>query len=214
EPTYSANLQAIFNHLIKKHSLPLSQDDMDGIAAVYKAFYWYGPSMNYSANIALSQTPNNRGVTYADLMGQMDADGVGLSYLASEERFRFLKDLERRNMLVPVVGNFSGPKALRAVGAYLKEKGATVSAFYLSNVEMYLRRAGTWSDFCSNVATMPLDENSVFIRPSGAGAGTLVFRGTPNIGGTITTFSTSGPSGTGLVPMIPETRNCSGGVGR
>ncbi len=219
EATYNANLQAIFNHLMKTHSLPLSQDDRDGIAAVYKAFYWYGPSMNYSANVGLSQAPNNRGVTYADLMSQTDGAGAGLSYLGSEEKFRFLKDLERRNMLVPVVGNFSGPKALRAVGAYLKEKGAVVSAFYLSNVEMYLRRAGTWGDFCSNVATMPLDENSVFIRPSGSGfsSGTIIFRTNGAAGGatgassgSLTTFSTaSGPSGSGLVPMLPETKNCS-----
>jgi hypothetical protein len=212
DATYNANLQAIFNYLTKTHTLPLSADDKDGLAAVYKAFYWYGPSMNYSASVALGSTPNNRGVTYADLMSQTDTAGVGLSYLASEEKFRFLKDLERRNMLVPVVGNFSGPKALRAVGAYLKDKGATVSAFYLSNVEMYLRRAGTWSDFCANVATMPLDDDSVFIRPSGAG-GAIVFRGSPVVGGSITTFSTSGgPSGSGLIPMIAETRNCAGGL--
>jgi len=223
EATYNANLQAIFNHLTKTHSLPLSQDDKDGLAAVYKAFYWYGPSMNYSANVGLSLAPNNRGVTYADLMSQ-EAGGVGFSYLASEEKFRFLKDLERRNMLVPVVGNFSGPKALRAVGAYLKEKGAVVSAFYLSNVEMYLRRAGTWGDFCANVATMPLDENSVFIRPNGSGfsSGTIVFR--PNGGtggatgatsGSLTTFSSAaGPSGSGLIPMLPETKNCSGAARR
>jgi len=223
EATYNANLQAIFTHLTKTHSLPLSQDDKDGLAAVYKAFYWYGPSMNYSANVGLSLAPNNRGVTYADLMSQ-EAGGVGFSYLASEEKFRFLKDLERRNMLVPVVGNFSGPKALRAVGTYLKEKGAVVSAFYLSNVEMYLRRAGTWGDFCANVATMPLDENSVFIRPNGSGfsSGTIVFR--PNGGtggatgatsGSLTTFSSSaGPSGSGLIPMLPETKNCSGAARR
>ena len=39
-----------------------------------------------------------------------------------------------------------------------------VSAFYLSNVEQYLGREGTWSQFCSNVATLPLDETSTFIR--------------------------------------------------
>ena len=37
-----------------------------------------------------------------------------------------------------IVGNFAGPKALRAVGSYLRQLGATVSAFYTSNVEMYL----------------------------------------------------------------------------
>ena len=41
-------------------------------------------------------------------------------------------------MLVPVVGNFAGPKALRDVGQYIREHGGTVSAFYLSNVEQYL----------------------------------------------------------------------------
>ncbi len=86
------------------------------------------------------------------------------SFLATEENFRFMKDLESRNMLVPVVGNFPGSKAIRAVGQYLKEKGATVSAFYLSNVEQYLRQDGIWNDFCANVATLPLDENSTFIR--------------------------------------------------
>ncbi|HKW01675.1 MAG TPA: hypothetical protein VJN96_17740 [Vicinamibacterales bacterium] len=215
EATYNANLQAIFNHLTKTRSLPLSQDDKDGLAAVYKAFYWYGPSMNYSANVALSMAPNSRGVTYADLMSQ-EAGGIGYSYLATEEKFKFLKDLERRNMLVPVVGNFSGPKALRAVGAYLKEKGAVVSAFYLSNVEMYLRRAGTWGDFCANVATMPLDENSLFIRPSGSGfaSNTIVFRPSPTGGTTVAALPTfsAGPSGTGLVPMLPETKNCSSGI--
>jgi hypothetical protein len=67
-------------------------------------------------------------------------------------------------MLVPVVGNFGGPKAIRAVGRYLKDRDAIVSAFYLSNVEQYLRQDLTWDNFCANVATLPLDETSTFIR--------------------------------------------------
>ena len=31
---------------------------------------------------------------------------------------------ESRNLIVPIVGDFAGPKALRAVGAYLREHGA------------------------------------------------------------------------------------------
>jgi hypothetical protein len=75
-----------------------------------------------------------------------------------------MKDLESRNMIVPVVGNFGGPKAIRALGAYLKEKDATVSTFYLSNVEQYLRQDGIWGAFCANVATLPLDDSSTFVR--------------------------------------------------
>ena len=73
-------------------------------------------------------------------------------------------------MNVPIVGDFAGPKALRATGAYLRERGATVSAFYVSNVEMYLERSGVWPAFCANVATLPLDAASIFIRPGGRGA--------------------------------------------
>ena len=125
------------------------------------AFYQFGPQIQYSSTGSFGGAfqPN-----YADLMTATDLAGMARSFLATEENFRFMKDLETRNMLVPVVGNFAGPKAIRAVGQYLKEKGATVSAFYLSNVEQYLRQDGIWDDFCANVATLPLDESSTFIR--------------------------------------------------
>jgi hypothetical protein len=64
---------------------------------------------------------------------------------------------------VPLVGDFSGPGVIRNVARYLKEREATVTAFYVSNVERYL--AGPqWQSFYSNVATLPLDPSSVFIR--------------------------------------------------
>jgi hypothetical protein len=185
--------------------------NLNGIAGVYRAFYWYGPAMTYSANVALTGV-NGRGVSYADLMLQSDQDGNGLSYLGTEEKFDVLKDLEKKNLIVPVVGNFSGPKALRAEGAYLKSHDAVVSAFYLSNVEMYLRRAGTWGDFCGNVASMPLDDNSVFIRPRGGNYVITINRG--NGAGTPQYMAArgGGPQGlSGLVPMKAETANCSGG---
>jgi len=102
--------------------------------------------------------------TYADLMTGSDGAGTNRSYLATEDAFKFLKDLESRNLVVPVVGNFGGPKALRSVGSYLRRQGATVSAFYVSNVEQYLREDGIWGNFCANAATLPIDASSTFIR--------------------------------------------------
>src|SRR5262249_25231995 len=86
------------------------------------------------------------------------------SYLANEENFNVMKSLETNNLIVPVVGNFAGPKAIRSVGAYVKQHEGTVTAFYLSNVEMYLQQDGIWQDFCRNVSTLPLDATSTFIR--------------------------------------------------
>ena len=95
------------------------------------------------------------------------ATGGERSYLASENNFAIVKSLESRNLIVPIVGDFAGPKALRAVGGFLREHGATVTAFYVSNVEDYLQRNGVWPQFCANVSTMPIDTMSIFIRPNG-----------------------------------------------
>jgi hypothetical protein len=52
----------------------------------------------------------------------------------------------------------------------LKTRGGVVGAFYLSNVEQYLT-GGLWDSFCRNVAAMPLDEGSTFIRSASGGGG-------------------------------------------
>ena len=165
EAAYTANLTAIQRHLTKTHALPLGPEDLDGLARTYRAFYWYGPAMNYSATTSLVGGGGGGGATYRDLMTQADDKGQPLSYLGSEEKFKWLKDMNSRNMIVPLVGNFSGPKTIRAIGEYLKSRKATVSAFYVSTVEPYLRRDGSLPVFCENVATLPTDAQSVFIRP-------------------------------------------------
>jgi len=161
EETYVENLAAIKDHLTKKHSFPLSDNDLDGIDWVYGNFRRFGPRINYGSS---GRGGFGSGVTYAELMTATDADGVFRSYLANEENFNVLKSLEMKNLIVPVVGNFAGPKALRAVGRYIKDKGGVVAAFYLSNVEQYLQQDAIWDDFCRNVALLPLDESSTFIR--------------------------------------------------
>ena len=195
ETTYKANLQAIDDVLTKKHELPLSKDDLDGIEYVYHSFYWFGPRINYNSSSATGGGFGGNMANYADLMEAADGAGATRSYLANEANFKWMKDLEERNLLVPLVGNFAGPKALRAVGKYLKDHDATVTAFYLSNVEQYLNMDRIWTDFCGNVAAMPLDAASTFIRTSqgyGGGGRGLV---------------------TSLGAMLDETKGCGSGKG-
>jgi hypothetical protein len=222
EAAFNANLDAIQRHLTKTHSLPLSSEDLDGVARVYRTFYWYGPAMTYAASTSLAMpAAPARGTNYWDLMTQGDATGQAFSYLASEDRYLFLKELQRKNLVVPLVGNFSGPKALRAIGAYLKARDARVSAFYLSNVEQYLVREGKWPAFCANVASLPLDEASVFIRPSRTptmGITRFVYNpGAPLVyPPPATPPPPSGPApgtGTGLVRMADEVRACAAATG-
>ena len=93
-----------------------------------------------------------------------DGQGLQRSYIASEELYQSLRDLEERNLIVPLVGDFAGPKALRSVARYLDLHHAKVSVFYTSNVEQYLFRGDAWQRFYENVAALPLDTRSTFIR--------------------------------------------------
>jgi hypothetical protein len=172
ETLYKDNLKAILDLLAIKHGFALSEEDRQGITYVYDSFFSFGPGIQYNSTSGSGSGFGFRGgnqPSYADLMVAVDGAGQMRGYLASEENFAVLKQLEAKNLLVPVVGNFAGPKAIRAVGAYLKEKGATVSAFYLSNVEQYLMQDGIWREFCANVATLPLDDTSTFIRAARGG---------------------------------------------
>jgi hypothetical protein len=168
DEVYTANLMALKDHLTKTRKLPLSTQDLDGIEYVYFNFYWFGPSLTYSSS---SGRGRRNFTTYYDLMVATDDAGVARSYLASEASFTFLKDLHARNLIVPVVGNLAGPKALRAVGDYVREHDAIVSTYYLSNVEQYLYQDGLWQRFCANVATLPLDSQSTFVRSVRGGGG-------------------------------------------
>ena len=171
EALYERTLKQIEAQLSVKHGFPLSPDDLKGIAHVFHAFYTFGPDINYSSSESDggTATSGNYRPTYAELMTATDNEGHARSYLASDESFTFVKMLEARNLIVPVVGDFAGPRALRAVGSYLKTHSAIVSAFYVSNVEQYLRAERVWGAFCGNAARLPIDETSTFIRAGRGG---------------------------------------------
>lgn len=166
---YEENRRAIEEHLARAHGFALSPEDLQGVEHAYRAFFTFGPTIQYNSSQGGFGFGGGNRPSYADLMTAADDRGQPRSYLASEWSFAFLKDLETRNMLVPVVGDFAGPKAIRAVGRYLKAHNATVSAFYLSNVEQFLGYQGSMA-FCANVASLPLDDTSTFIRSRRGGS--------------------------------------------
>src|SRR5215212_5255869 len=107
---------------------------------------------------------NSRFPSYEELIIQTDWDGTPRSYLATEDNFRFVKGLEQKNLIIPVIGNFAGAKSLRSIGRYLRERRTAVTAFYVSNVEQYLYQDSLFDAFAKNVATLPMDARSTFIR--------------------------------------------------
>ncbi len=161
---YTQNLQAMKDHLMKDRRFMLTRQDQSDIDALYRTFFSAGPGIPYPVR---NYGGFFYGGSYADLMTTTDDDGQPRSYLASEDNFQFLREMQRQNLIVPLVGDFAGTKAIRAAAAYLKEHQATLTTFYTSNVEQYLfEQADDWQRFYTNLATLPLDSSSTLIRSS------------------------------------------------
>jgi hypothetical protein len=157
------NYTRIVEHLTKTHGFTFTEYEMQMMKNVYDAFIAYGPVITTNGGQNGGRQPAN---TFADMTGySYDAGGLPRSFLSSEDNYRYVRNLHLNNLILTVTGDFGGPKAIRAVADYLKSRNAVVSAFYVSNVEQYLFMDGKANAFYANVATLPIDDKSVFIRP-------------------------------------------------
>ena len=155
---YDANLGAVLDRLTKQHGFPLSEADRLSVTQAMISFRNAGPD-------SLKGMGDTTNPTYAQLMAATDLTGELQSYLASEENFRIVRELEQKNLVVPVVGDFAGSKAIRGIGQYVRQHGAIVNTFYVSNVERYLFDQGEQGrQFYANASTLPMDSSSIFIR--------------------------------------------------
>jgi hypothetical protein len=153
----------ILQRLTEGHRFSLTPEEQNELGSVFQAFVSYGPAITTRGTGGFGGGNN---FTFADLTGWVsDETGQIQSFLATEENFRFVKSLHARNLIVPVTGDFGGPKALRAIGEYVKQHGSIVRVFYLSNVEQYLFQDRKSTAFYANVGELPIDATSVFIRP-------------------------------------------------
>jgi hypothetical protein len=157
------NYGRISNQLVKTHGFTFTEQEAAQMKNVYDAFVFYGPVITTNGGQSNGRQAAN---TFADMTGySYDAAGNPRSFLSNEENYRVLRNMHLNNLIVTVTGDFGGPKAIRAVGDYLKQNGGVVSAFYVSNVEQYLFMDGKQSQFYGNVGTLPVDDKSIFIRP-------------------------------------------------
>jgi hypothetical protein len=156
----------VVERLTKTHGFTFDAQETAQLKGVFDAFYYYGPSITTRGSAAANYGRGGSMGDFAELTGfSPDRTGQPRSFLSSEENYRYVKSLHERNLIVPVSGDFAGPKAIRAIGAYLKANGGILRAFYVSNVEQYLFGDGKADAFYKNVATLPIDSASVFIRP-------------------------------------------------
>jgi hypothetical protein len=160
EQAYAANLTAIRKTIQEDFQFPLSPRDHSSLEFVYKSFRDSG----LDAAFTLNGWSDGEFPTLSEVILQPDQNGKLGNFLASREDYDFVRGLHMKNLIIPVVGDFGGKKALAAIGDYLRKSGLTVTAFYTSNVEQYLFDDGSFAGFVTNVRKLPITEKSLFIR--------------------------------------------------
>jgi hypothetical protein len=149
------------NTALRHTGVPLSEEDFTTITRFHERFVEAGLSLRFQST---GRPPQSHYPTYRQLLLDTDPSGRHTNFLASEEAFQFVKSLQAQDRIIPVVGDLSGPSALAAIGHALGVRRELLSAFYVSNVEFYLFREGSFPRFVANLGRVPHHRNSVLIR--------------------------------------------------
>ena len=159
--TDMAALRRQIDPTIRGFGVPLSPDDLRTIAGFHQRFADAGLSLRFQST---GRPPQWNYPTYGDLIADTDPSGRHGNFLAAEDAFQFVRGLQEKDRIIPVVGDLSGPTALVNVGKAIAARGEKLTAFYASNVEFYLFREGSFGRFVSNLRRIPHAANAVLIR--------------------------------------------------
>jgi hypothetical protein len=174
--------------VIRTFGVSLSADDYGTIDRFHRRFISEGLALAFETS---RPVPAGYYPTYRELLLETDRKGRQWNFLAGESDFQFVRSLEQRDLVVPVVGDVAGPTAMTGIAHLLDARGDRLSAFYVSNVEYYLN--GRMKAFVDNLARLPRNDRSVLIRS--------VF------GGFILPQSVRGFSSTSLIQSIDQMLN-------
>jgi len=163
-PLPDADLRAMrarLTRVVDSCGVPLNDNDRAIIERFHHRFIAEGLSLQFNT---AGRPPQYDYPSLRTLLLEVDKHGSRRSYLASEDDFQFVKRLQREDRIVPIVGDLSGGTALAAVGRFLSQSDLQVAAFYTSNVEFYLFRAGRFADFIENLRRLPRLPGGLIVR--------------------------------------------------
>jgi hypothetical protein len=166
--TAIAELRARVDAKIKAFGLPLSEADFATINRFHRRFITAGVPLKFQTT---GRQPQSYYPTYRDLLFETDRQGRRWNFLAAEDDFQFVRSLEQRDLVIPVVGDLAGPSALAQVGRLMTARGERLSAFYASNVEFYLFGDGKFQTYVENLRRLPHSNRSLIIRSVFGGLG-------------------------------------------
>jgi len=141
--------------------VPLSTQDLETIDRFHRTFIDAGLSLKFQT---FGRSPQSYYPTYRELLFETDRQGQHANFLANEDDYQFVRTLQQRDLIIPVVGNIAGPSALAAIGRSVRQRGEAVSVFYVSNVELYLFRDGMFQRYADTLSGLPRTNHSLIIR--------------------------------------------------
>ena len=144
----------------KTYGIELDRVDRNSLRKGHVAFLKEGLDIRFK----LKENSSRRYPSLRELLSAADQNGNKLGFLVRDDHFRLVQRMQRENRIVPVVGNFAGDRAMPALATHLTEQGDHVDYFYVSNVEQYLMVDGLWWKWQRNIAALPVDADSAFIR--------------------------------------------------
>lgn len=158
ERYFESEMTFVLDRLDGFAELELSPADIDDLRHIYREFFRLGLDIKYDSWRSFFFP------SLDEFMLETDLKGRRRNWLATHEDYEYVRNMQRTNRIIPIVGDFAGDQALRRLGRFLESRDLTVSVFYLSNVEFYLFRQGRWNAFVENVKALPTSDSSVFIR--------------------------------------------------
>jgi hypothetical protein len=136
----------------------LKDDEWSDIATIQAKLA--GPGLD-ARFLALRMYP-----TLSRQIETISRDGRLSHFLASETSYRAVRDLQRADRIVPLVGDLAEPDGLTGLGRWLRQENQKLGVVYVSDVEFFLLRTGRFDIFAANLARLPRSEGAVIVRTS------------------------------------------------
>src|SRR5438552_16331980 len=98
-------------------NIGLTHEDFKAVEYIAYALVNGGPDIKFTS---YNRAPRPHHPSYPSLLDPRDPIGAQLSYPPQEDRFRTVNELHGEDGIVPVVGDFGGPKGFDQVAQALR----------------------------------------------------------------------------------------------
>lgn len=159
DPALRAEGIARTKALLVRLAIARAPGDDKAITQIHEAFARHGLAIAYTMLDSDRRYP-----TLGENFAARDPEGEPASFMATEETYARVRRMVLDNRVIPLVGDFGGKHALRAVAADMTARGLALGVFYASNVEQYLFEQKTYGTFVESVRAMPRDDESLVVR--------------------------------------------------